>query len=111
MKRQVLSLPELANKFKSLCDRKGVYMKHVFKEIGMPQYHGKWEKGEGRPPYYHELAQMAEALDVPVEVFIYKDRDPQVHIDKEKFDQLIEAIKGITKMQELDLFDYKKMVG
>lgn len=119
MKRQILSLPELAEKFKDLCHRKGYHMKEVLSHAGLPEYTSKWRKGEGRAPSYRELALMAEKLDVPVEVFIYKDRDPFVHIPEEKYEELIgtiedqlQQIETATKdIRKSDLFNYQKYTG
>jgi len=108
MKRQILTLPELYEKFKSLCKQKGFHMKEVLEKAGVPEYTGLWKQGKGRAPSYQELAIMANTLDVPAEVLIYKDRDPQVHIEKEKFDKLLTLIEEITGLQESEKFDYQK---
>ena len=112
MKRQILTLPELAEKVVELSDRMGKYPTHALEHAGIhKQYLSKWKKDYGRKPYYNEVAKLAEFFDKPIDVFVYSDRDPQVHIDKEKFDQLLESIQQITDTQKTDIFEYKKRIA
>lgn len=112
MKRQILSLPELAELVIRLSKNMGKHPTKALEYAGIhKQYLSKWKKDYGRKPYYNEVARLADYFDKPVEVFIYSDRDPQVHIAKDKFHQLLEAIDQITENQESDLFDYKKFIA
>jgi transcriptional regulator with XRE-family HTH domain len=120
MERQILSLPEMYEKLKTCCQQKGITIKEVMGHAGIPpEYTSLWKKGEGRPPYYYEVAKMADKLDKPFEIFVYSDRDPYVHIEKEKYQQLLDAVRSQLEaieestgdIKKSDLFDFKKYVG
>lgn len=98
MKRKIRPLPDLASMIKELTANSPHTLKEVLDYAGIPaQYISKWQNSTGNPrrgPYYDELAKVAEMLDKPIEVFIYTDRDPYVHIPEDKFKIMVDELKS-----------------
>lgn len=123
MKRKILPLPELATKIKELAAESPHTLTDVLEYAGIPApYISMWRNQTGAPrraPYYHELAKVAEFLNKPVEVFIYADRDPYVHIRKDEYQAMLENIEQqlqkieaeTDEIRESDFFDYQKFIG
>lgn len=109
MKPEPISLPELYDLLKELCRDRGLTMQEVLGYAGIPvQYPSKWKKkgARARPPYYYELAKMAEKLNVSVELLTYgstSQGNPRVvTLSRPDYERLLEmASDNIDKLKEV----------
>jgi transcriptional regulator with XRE-family HTH domain len=101
MKKDPIPLEDFAELLTKEIKNSQLTAKEVFKKANIPSvYLSRWRNNDVRPPYYNEIAKIANILDRPVEIFIYGYLDePHVKVPLNEFRNYLVGIESKTRQQ------------